>query len=308
MIVNLFSKRQRALRGETPDVYQYTELPNSLRVQTVQILQEVLPRFHRGDLPEGFFVELRRILRRERGAFCLLPGWTVRAEPAAEQEVLGYFLSEKDVELALDVVELAAHLLVVLDEQFSKSFTSASLPGQEAIQEVNYRLREHGVGFQVEGSVVMRNDSQFLHGEIVKPAIAILHDKKLAGANEEFLRAHEHYRHGRHEECLVDCLKAFESVMKAIAKQRRWPYGEGDSAKKLIEICLDHRLVPTDLQSDLASLRSLLESGIPTIRNRNAGHGQGATPRRVPEHLVRFCLNQTAATIVFLAECNGTLG
>ena len=47
-----------------------------------------------------------------------------------------------------------------------------------------------------------------------------------AGANDEFLRAHEHYRHKRHKECLNECLKAFESMMKAICKKRRWPYSE----------------------------------------------------------------------------------
>ena len=38
---NIFSKRQKRLRGEVPDVYQYDVFPNELRVQIVQIWQRV---------------------------------------------------------------------------------------------------------------------------------------------------------------------------------------------------------------------------------------------------------------------------
>ena len=41
-IVDIFSKRQRRLRGELPDVYQYTDLPNAFRTQVVHILLDVL--------------------------------------------------------------------------------------------------------------------------------------------------------------------------------------------------------------------------------------------------------------------------
>ena len=41
-IFNLFSKRQKALRGDVPDVYTYDDLPNALRVQIVYIWSDVL--------------------------------------------------------------------------------------------------------------------------------------------------------------------------------------------------------------------------------------------------------------------------
>ena len=40
-IFDLFSKRQKKLRGETPDVYVYDELPNPLRVQIVHIWENI---------------------------------------------------------------------------------------------------------------------------------------------------------------------------------------------------------------------------------------------------------------------------
>ena len=44
-IFDLFSKRQKRLRGEMPDVYVYDDLPNPLRVQIVHIWKDTLRRY-----------------------------------------------------------------------------------------------------------------------------------------------------------------------------------------------------------------------------------------------------------------------
>jgi len=41
-IFDLFSKRQKRLRGDVPDVYSYDEVPQPLRVQIVHIWQDSL--------------------------------------------------------------------------------------------------------------------------------------------------------------------------------------------------------------------------------------------------------------------------
>ena len=41
-IIDLFSKRQKRLRGEDPDVYTYDAIPKPLRVQTVHIWTDAL--------------------------------------------------------------------------------------------------------------------------------------------------------------------------------------------------------------------------------------------------------------------------
>ena len=38
-----------------------------------------------------------------------------------------------------------------------------------------------------------------------------------------------------------------------------------------------------------------------------SGHGQGATPTTVPDHLVAYMLHTTASAIVFLAEAEKNL-
>jgi hypothetical protein len=173
-----------------------------------------------------------------------------------------------------------------------------------AIQELNDRFRESGVGYQFESNEIIRIDSKIIHSEVVKPVLALLGlAKEYSGANDEFLRAHEHYRHGRHKECLVECLKAFESLMKGICQKNSWPYDKNGTSKALINVCFEKGLIPSYLQSQFASLRSLLESGTPTIRNKEGGHGQGAEVTKVPEHLASYVLHLTATNMLFLANC-----
>jgi hypothetical protein len=39
-IIDVFSKRQKALREGVPDVYQYDQIPQPLRVQIVHVLRD----------------------------------------------------------------------------------------------------------------------------------------------------------------------------------------------------------------------------------------------------------------------------
>jgi hypothetical protein len=141
-----------------------------------------------------------------------------------------------------------------------------------------------------------------IHDGVVKPALKLLADPKFNGANDEFLKAHEHYRHGRHKECLAECLKAFESTMKTICDLKGWPYQPRDTAKALIDTCIANGLFPAFMQSHVGNLRTILESGVPTVRNKLGGHGQGATVTTVSESIARFALHSTAANILLFVE------
>lgn len=143
-----------------------------------------------------------------------------------------------------------------------RASTNPAITPQEAFEELNKRFKEHGVGYQFESGEIIRVDSEFLHAEAIKPALVALRGDGFDGANDEFLAAHEHYRHGRYKACLNDALKAFESTMKAICTLQGWTFKPTDSAKGLIAICVAQQLFPTFLESQITSVRSLLESGI----------------------------------------------
>jgi hypothetical protein len=104
---------------------------------------------------------------------------------------------------------------------------------------------------------------------------------------------------------LNDCLKAFESTLKIICSEKGWAFNATDTSKKLIQICFQNGLVPLFTQNQFTSLQNLLESGIPTIRNKLGGHGQGAVPQKVDDEMTRYALNLTGTNIIFLVEQSG---
>jgi len=147
----------------------------------------------------------------------------------------------------------------------------------------------------------VKADSEYLHSEVIKPALTLLADKRYTGAQKEFLNAHQHYRKGENEQAISEVLKAFESTMKSICAKRKWVHKDTDTAKQLLDVCVREGLIPAALQSEFSALRSVLESGIPTIRNKQGGHGAGVAPRHVPSYLAAYALQLAAASIVFLA-------
>lgn len=135
---------------------------------------------------------------------------------------------------------------------------------KEAIEELNQRFKEHGVGYQFTDGKIFRVDSAFIYTEAVIPALVVLRDPEYKNAQDEFLSAFEHYRHGRSEESLVDCCKAFESTMKIICQKRGWPFDPlRSTASALVQSCLDNGLVPRYWEQHFTGLRTMLTSGIP---------------------------------------------
>jgi hypothetical protein len=90
--------------------------------------------------------------------------------------------------------------------------------------------------------------------------------------------------------------------MKTICDKKSWSYPPTATAKDLIGIILDHGLIPTYLTSHFTALRSTLEAGAPTVRNKTSGHGQGAQEIPVPEYLAAYAIHLTASDILLLVR------
>ncbi len=302
-VLDIFSKRQKRLRGEVPDTYAYDEIPAPLRVQIVQILEELLERLEKNHPyweASKAYSQIGALLRREYGVFRLSSSHSVGNGRGDFQQFL---LSEESVEKTMDGVEVSFVYLFFIYEAYSEQTERI----QEAEEEVNARFREHGVGFQLSERRVVRVDSQYAHAEIVRPALQLLNGKGYSGAQQEFLKAHGHFRKGEMKDVLTECLKSLESVMKSICAKRKWSVREQATAKELIDVCVGRELIPQFWLSQFSSLRGLLESGVPTARNRLGGHGQGPAPTSVPRHIAAYALHTTAAAVIFLAEAEAAL-
>ena len=321
-IFDIFSKRQKALRGDMPDVYSYDCIPTPLRVQIVYIICDALgnERHYNKIFNDDYkyseviygYPEVRKsydfitdTLCREYGVFRLPVSY--KEIENKMNDLLYFLLHEKNIEKTIDAIELSFRVIgshTRTHDYLRKEDPSGD--ADRAIEELNHRFKEHGVGYCFTDGQIVRIDSEFVHSEVVRPALGILDQGQYAGARQEFLKAHEHYRKGNTKEALNECLKSFESVMKSICDKREWAYDERATASTLIGICFDKQLIPSFWQTQFAALRSLLESGVPTARNKLSGHGQGAAPMPVPGHIAGYVLHMTAAAIVFLAEAEAS--
>ena len=300
-IFDLYSKRQKKLRGDIPDVYTYEEMPKALRVQIVYIWKDTIGDDnynHRNTIEKNYRL-ITDTLCREYG---LLKLPTVNNyNKNYKTELSNFFLQEKNLDKIIDIIELSFKVINQITSKRSYlARQNAPRIAKKGIEELNDRFKEHGVGYQFIENEIIRVDSEFIHIEAVKPALRLLNTSEYKGAQEEFLGAYEHYRHGKNKEALNDCLKSFESTMKVIIEKHEWEVKSNATAQQLIQVCFNHNLIPSFWQTQITSLRTMLESSIPTGRNKLSGHGQGSTPIEIPDYLVSYMLHMTASTLVFL--------
>ncbi|MEK5759306.1 hypothetical protein V3527_11375 [Acinetobacter variabilis] len=310
--MELFSKRNKVKKDT--DVYSYDALPNQFRVQVTYILKDLFGETGEKLCEiiriENIYKSLVEWLAREFGVFYLHQNYRHDLD-GYHSEFLNGFLSEKDIFKALDYIELAFRVAnnIAKDEKYEYSIKRYTYDNttKNAIDELNCRFNEHGLGYQfVEGQII-RRDNTFTHTQIIKPSLEILSRKRFKGASSEFHKAHEHYRNGKYHEALNECLKAFESTMRIICDKQGWDVKSNATASTLIKVCFENHLVPSFWESKFTALKTTLESGIPTARNKLSGHGAGAEEKEIPRYIVEYALNMTASTILFLVHAEENL-
>jgi hypothetical protein len=311
-IVNLFSrrKRQREMAGKT-DVYHYDDLPGPLRVQItnlwkwatgpVQLKDARLGMAFRNDHSWALWESIEAAICHEKGLHGLARGDTPFDRCAS------YFLACSEIDDLLDLLELSFVQVGGLSDlnDYQRRERHIRTPADLAIEELNFRMREAGVGYQFESGEIIRVDSEYIHSEVVKRALTLLGESGFEGPQKEFLQAHELYRQGPNtaEDAITNALKAFESTLKVVCDRERWKYPENATAAPLIKIVFDNGLLPAYLNSSLGSLQSLM-TGLPTVRNKSGGHGRGSSARTVPGYLVAYALHLAATNIVFVVEAH----
>jgi HEPN domain-containing protein len=298
MLFDTFSKRKKREMGVFSDVYQYEEIPTAFRVQIVQMLQEAFSSdgeyFHKHAISVIKFIN--KTLCREYGVFNL-----AGKHEEGFQELSSFILNEKDYEKVLDAIELSFKYIENVIRE-NKNFINSQISVDDLIIELNQRFKEAGIGYQYESGEVLRVDCQLLHSEVVKPVLQILRENIYSPVNQEFLAAHEHYRHGKYEEACSEANKSLESLLKIVCTHKEWDFGSTDTSRKLITVVLNNGLLPDFMQNQLNVMQNLLESGVPTVRNKMAGHGQGAEIREMPEYIASYVIHLTATTILLIAS------
>jgi len=290
---NTFSRRKREAKGSL-DPFTYSNIPIKVRNQILQIFDEAIAIAEKSQ--ESAYQSMSDFMRKELGVERLAVAYY------RHEEFCKWFRSCSDTDSVVDAVELVCRMISIYKEQASYVNSRESL--KECITEINDRLFEASLGFQYESGDIIQTDSKFLHTEAVLPAIHLLADAAFKSANDEFMSAHKAFREADYDGAIVECCKALESTLKVIAADRKWAGYETAPLKKLLQLAFDNELIPRFLESEFSGLRSILESGVGTVRNKAGGHGAGEKSSPATRHLAAFQLHQTAAAIVLLVEAS----
>ena len=189
MEYELFSIRQKRLRGEISDVYQYEIIPPELRVQIVYIWRDTLKsisfqsrdKTEFGDAHDAYEAIYNELCRRY-GRFALDEDSNFYHsgiddfyhEPEGKSyidSVVEYFLEINEIEMIIDVIEVSfRHIdrvfrdkvhegrLYGLDEILGsgkRDIPPNGLSPDEAIDKLNRRFHQHNVGYRYESGQII---------------------------------------------------------------------------------------------------------------------------------------------------------
>jgi hypothetical protein len=304
-IFRTYSKRKRGM----PDVFTYDKIDKKLKNQIFHIWTDYF-------VQEELSKELIKLVQRkifetickEEGKKSLYFNGTF-LENSPDSQVENYFDKLLDTDKILDVIEITFFYISKLEKSVKQQNPDLriSYTSDNAIDELNFRFKENGVGYEFTNEQIIRIDNKLLHKETIQTALELLTDGDYQNANEEFLRAHEHFRFKRNQECLNECLKSFETTMKIVCQKNGWNYKETDTAKPLINNLISNSFFENYHESYLSAFRQLLESNIPTMCNKNSSHGQGIKKITVPNSLANYMLYTTGATINLIVDTQKNL-
>jgi len=199
-------------------------------------------------------------------------------------------------------------------------FRFTSIGDERFVDEFNEVFREEGIGYQltpmtskiVEGGgelfghtvdsydvtypTVQRLDNTVLHQEM-KECLTLLTAPEYKTANDEFLKAHDHYRHNRYDEALAYCCSSFESVMKTVLAKKGVTPKPNATANPLVQECIKAGILPSFYEGCFVAVAS--------IRNAlsDAAHGKGPGPKvPVERKSVEHLLHLAATNMVLLVN------
>ncbi len=295
MINNLYSDRNKPKNVD--EVIIFDELPRKLRVKFNFILKDILYDY------DPNYERVHEMLCRKYGELSLSSKHSLgHFDKLALEEALTK--DDYNFNLVFDMMELAIKYRI--DQSKNDGFYDEEIEYINDIQKsINSCFKEASVGYEMVNGQIIRKDSQVTFTEIIEPTINLTYNELFDNVNIDFVNAIKEYQNGDNKDCIVKLLRAFESTLKIICDEKGWEYNETDRCSKLISICFDNDLVPKDMKSEFTSLDSLLRSGIPTIRNNYAGHGDGSEERLVEDYLARYAINVTESCILFVIEASG---
>lgn len=297
MAYKFFSQRQRG--EDVPDVLQYDDLPVEFRNQFMYILSDVC-----NSANDELAMFLAKQYCREKG-FRNLGGYTIHDSRTARL-AFDKYIDDSTTDELLDLIDFICNMLnwridPTKPKQYAVSYEMIYAI-QRAFTELNDRFKQHNLGYEVTNGQLMRIDNQTVHAQYVKPALQLLCDEEFAGAEEEYRNAFEARRAGNNKDAILNAGKCFESVMKIICRKKYNADVDNCAAGALLDKLEQKEFFPKYMNKHFEKIVDTLRFGVPTVRNKVAGHGQGSEITEAPDYLVDYVLGLVAVNTVLLVK------
>ncbi len=300
-IFQTFSKRMRQQRGEFPQVFQTEKMSNELKAHIRRIFYNLVGELHADNWAHEIIGGAMATEYPHMFSDRMQPVYI----PAS---ILGKL--EHDDFLFLDLIEMAVKIRTNLKNENDNGlvppsgsvglYIQLSFSLKDALDDLNYRFRECGYGYQIENVELVPIDSTFTHSQSVEPALSLLKSEEFSSSLDEFYSAFEDYKRGDYRDSIKKCGDAIDSTMKTIFSRLSWnPPSSGNFAPYVRE-ALKNGLLPEHLETYFNHLAGIIISGAGNLRNKEGGHGKGPDEVEAPDYFARYMINMTASTILLL--------
>ena len=164
----------------------------------------------------------------------------------------------------------------------------------EVQRKLNDILEQENTGWILCDGQFYRIDSQFLSESVLNRVCELLDTQDYRGPLDEFERAREHLQAANYREAIHCASSAFESLMKIIENQNE------RTANSLIQGLREigfYRGMPEDIEKHFGEK---VLSGVPFLRNKLGGHGQGMDVVVPPREFAELTVHLAGSLLVFL--------
>ena len=170
----------------------------------------------------------------------------------------------------------------------------------KAINEINDFFSIDRIGYEIVSGKIIQCSSEYLKDDVIKQTISLLNSSEFKGPLEEFEKALNHFLKKEYKDTIQEANNSFESTMKSILTKLDINFDpQKDTASKLLHILYDNNVIYSHTQDFTNNLKKILE-GLPTIRNKQSGHGQGLDPIKIHKSYAGLSLHLAGSFIVFL--------
>lgn len=260
----------------------YYDIPSETRQKVLHVINDNVFYGRIGGLTGQPLTDDYRKLSHEICKYKGIPDISILHDGKKE---LSEWLKSCSIEDFLRTIEL----FIYIKEKETPGF---NIRLHNTVNDINDIFRIDKIGYEIVNERFIRKDSEFLQEQVIKQTINLLYTNGFKGPLEEFQEALDHYMLKQYEDTIHKSNKAFESTMKSVLTKLNISFSPDDTAETLLE-----RLIKKEL---IYKYTKSLFMGLPMIRNKQGGHGQGIDPKEVNQSYAELTLNLAGTFIVFL--------